>query len=227
MEIRAGQVVGQLCGARDGSPRAGTSRRRCRPPRGRGLLRAAVRRPCGATADLRRPPWNGPDRRPRKLVQRRRRSRGTAQLRRGGHWRKAHLLIGHSAGAYYAQAMAAKRPALVVGLALVCPLLPGLRDVPEHRRIAGSGEIGDDVSRSYFVIQTPEMLERYLRYVAQPRSLSTRQRLIESVNTGSSAPFTPRLTRVQRWSWPDGSTPRLGMSLLQTSWTTTRMPCSQ
>lgn len=140
---------------------------------------------------------------------------------------KAHLLIGHSAGAYYAPAMAAKRPALVVGLALVCPLLPGLRDVPEHRRIAGSGEIGDDVSRSYFVIQTPEMLERYLRYVAQPRSLSTRQRLIESVNTGSSAPFTPRLTRVQRWSWPDGSTPRLGMSLLQTSWTTTRMPCSQ
>ena len=123
--------------------------------------------------------------------------------------------------------MAAKRPALVVGLALVCPLLPGLRDVPEHRRIAGSGEIGDDVSRSYFVIQTPEMLERYLRYVAQPRSLSTRQRLIESVNTGSSAPFTPRLTRVQRWSWPDGSTLRLGMSLLQTSWTTTRMPCSQ
>ena len=126
---------------------------------------------------------------------------------------KAHLLIGHSAGAYYAQAMAAKRPALVVGLALVCPLLPGLRDVPEHRRVAGSGEIGDDVFRSYFVIQTPEMLERYLRYVAQPRSLSTRQRLIESVNTGSSAPFTPRLTRVQRWSWPDGSTPRLGMWL--------------
>ena len=36
----------------------------------------------------------------------------------------AHLLIGHSAGAYYAQAMAARRPAQVAGLALVCPLLP-------------------------------------------------------------------------------------------------------
>src|SRR5215813_5894508 len=45
----------------------------------------------------------------------------------------AHLLIGHSAGAYYAQAMAARRTAQVAGLALVCPLLPGLRDVPQHR----------------------------------------------------------------------------------------------
>ncbi len=78
----------------------------------------------------------------------------------------AHLLIGHSAGAYYAQAMAARRPAQVVGLALVCPLLPGLRDIPEHRLVAGSGELGDDDFRSYFVIQTPEMHERYVRYVA-------------------------------------------------------------
>jgi pimeloyl-ACP methyl ester carboxylesterase len=78
----------------------------------------------------------------------------------------AHLLIGHSAGAYYAQAMAASRPAHVAGLALICPLLPGLHDVPEHRAVAGSGEIGDDVFRSYFVIQTPEMLDRYERYVA-------------------------------------------------------------
>jgi pimeloyl-ACP methyl ester carboxylesterase len=81
------------------------------------------------------------------------------------------LLIGHSAGAYYAQAMAARRPAQVAGLALVCPLLPGVHDVPEHRGVAGSGEIGDDVFRSYFVIQTPEMLERYERYVAPAAAL--------------------------------------------------------
>ena len=78
----------------------------------------------------------------------------------------AHLLVGHSAGAYYGQAIAARRPAQIAGLALVCPLLPELRDVPAHRVVAGSGEIGDDVFRSYFVIQTPEMLERYERYVA-------------------------------------------------------------
>ncbi|RYV51921.1 alpha/beta fold hydrolase [Pengzhenrongella frigida] len=83
----------------------------------------------------------------------------------------AHLLIGHSAGAYYAQAMAARRATQVAGLALVCPLLPGLRDVPEHRVIAGSEEIGDDDFRSYFVIHTPEMLERYERYVAPAAAL--------------------------------------------------------
>jgi pimeloyl-ACP methyl ester carboxylesterase len=81
------------------------------------------------------------------------------------------LLIGHSAGAYFAQAMASRRPAQVAGLALVCPLLPGVRDVPEHRVVAGSGELGDDVFRSYFVIQTPEMLERYERYVAPAAAL--------------------------------------------------------
>ncbi|MGW6686252.1 alpha/beta fold hydrolase [Streptomyces sp. NPDC054961] len=82
----------------------------------------------------------------------------------------AHLLIGHSAGAYYARAMAARRPAEVAGLALVCPLLPGVRDVPRHRVVAGGG-IGDDVFRSYFVIQTPEMLERYERHVAPAAAL--------------------------------------------------------
>src|SRR6476661_10102659 len=83
-----------------------------------------------------------------------------------------YLLIGHSAGAYYAQAMAARRPAQVAGLALVCPLLPGVRNIPAHRVVAGSGEIGDDVFRSYFVIQTPEMLERYERYVAPAAALA-------------------------------------------------------
>ena len=58
----------------------------------------------------------------------------------------AYLLVGHSAGAYFAQGMAARRPAQVAGLALVCPLLPGVRDVPEHRVVEGSGEIGDDSS---------------------------------------------------------------------------------
>lgn len=54
-------------------------------------------------------------------------------------WRSERAKVGHSAGAYYAQAMAARRPALVAGLALVCPLLPGVRDVPGHRLVAGSG----------------------------------------------------------------------------------------
>jgi pimeloyl-ACP methyl ester carboxylesterase len=83
----------------------------------------------------------------------------------------AHLLIGHSAGGYFAQAMAATAPGQVAGLALVCPLLPGTRDVPEHRVVVGSGEIGDDGFRSYFVVQTREMLERYERVVRPAAAL--------------------------------------------------------
>ena len=79
---------------------------------------------------------------------------------------RPYLLVGHSAGGYFAQAMAAARPTRVAGLALVCPLLAGARDVPEHRVAIGSGDLGDDAFRSYFVVQTEEMLERYERYVA-------------------------------------------------------------
>jgi pimeloyl-ACP methyl ester carboxylesterase len=105
----------------------------------------------------------------------------------------AHLLIGHSAGAYYAQAMAARRPAQVAGLALICPLLPGLRDVPEHRVVAGSGDIGSDDFRSYFVIQTPEMLERYERFVA-PAAALVDQAAVERIGerwTLTAAPAQP------------------------------------
>jgi len=83
----------------------------------------------------------------------------------------AYLLIGHSAGAYYAQAMAAREPSQVAGLALVCPLLPGVRDVPEHRVVVEAGEVDDDDFRSYFVIHTPEMLDRYERYVRPAAAL--------------------------------------------------------
>ena len=82
-----------------------------------------------------------------------------------------HLLVGHSAGAYYARAMAARRPAAVAGLALVCPLSTAVRDVPEHRVVAGTGDIGDDAFRGYFVMHTPEMLERHERLVAPAAAL--------------------------------------------------------
>jgi len=78
----------------------------------------------------------------------------------------ALLLIGHSAGAYYARAVAAQRAAQVAGLALVCPLLPTTTDVPPHRPVVANDELGDEEFRSYFVIQTPEMLDRYRRLVA-------------------------------------------------------------
>lgn len=76
------------------------------------------------------------------------------------------LLVGHSAGAYYCQGLAARRPSRVTGLALVCPLLAGIRDVPEHRPVLACNDVGDEEFRGYFVVHTPAMLERYQRFVA-------------------------------------------------------------
>jgi pimeloyl-ACP methyl ester carboxylesterase len=84
------------------------------------------------------------------------------------------LLVGHSAGGYYAQAMAARRATRVAGLALICPLLPGVRDIPARRVVAGPGDLGDDDFRGYFVVQTPAMLDRYERFVAPAAELVDR-----------------------------------------------------
>lgn len=84
---------------------------------------------------------------------------------------ESYLLIGHSAGGYYAQSMARRQPDRVAGLALVCPLLAGAQEVPEHRAVVGTGEVGDRDFRAYFVIQTPEMLERHERHVAPAAAL--------------------------------------------------------
>ena len=82
------------------------------------------------------------------------------------------LLVGHSVGAYYCHGLAARQPDRVAGLALVCPLLPGVRDVPEHRPVVAATELGDDAFRDYFVVQTPAMLDRYQRYVAPAAGLA-------------------------------------------------------
>jgi pimeloyl-ACP methyl ester carboxylesterase len=82
------------------------------------------------------------------------------------------LLVGHSAGAYYCHGLAARRPDQVAGLALVCPLLAGVRDVPEHRPVVAANDLGDDAFRGYFVMQTPAMLDRYERYVAPAAHLA-------------------------------------------------------
>jgi Predicted kinase len=47
-------------------------------------------------------------------------------------------LVGHSVGAYYCHGLATRRPDRVAGLALVCPLLAGVRDVPEHRPVVAA-----------------------------------------------------------------------------------------
>ncbi len=84
------------------------------------------------------------------------------------------LLLGHSAGAYFAQGFAARRTDRVGGLALVCPLLADVRDVPDHHPLIAADDLGDEEFRSYFVVQTPLMLERYERFVAPAVPLADR-----------------------------------------------------
>jgi pimeloyl-ACP methyl ester carboxylesterase len=76
------------------------------------------------------------------------------------------LVAGHSAGGYYARAIARHRPHQVIGLALICPLLEDVRDMPAHTPIVQEHLDGEhDAFRSYFVVQTPEMLRSYREHV--------------------------------------------------------------
>lgn len=81
-------------------------------------------------------------------------------------------LMGHSAGAYYARAIAGRRPEQVAGLALICPLGENVRDLPAHQVLHASVDPGrtlgpaeESVFRDYFVVQTQATLERYKEYV--------------------------------------------------------------
>lgn len=86
-----------------------------------------------------------------------------------------YLLAGHSAGACYARAMALAAPQRVAGLALVCPLLPGDAEVPEHRVLVPGVQSEDRGFTQYFVIHTRGMLERYERFVAPGAQLADAQ----------------------------------------------------
>lgn len=87
------------------------------------------------------------------------------------------LVVGHSAGGYYAQAITDRRPGRVRGLALLCPLLAGIRDVPEHHVVHGTDDIGPAEFRGYFTVQTPQTLDRFERYVGPAAALADQRAL--------------------------------------------------
>ncbi len=87
------------------------------------------------------------------------------------------LVAGHSAGGYFAQAIARRRPQQVVGLMLLCPLLAGTRDVPVDEIVFGSGDLGNADFRDYFRVQTAETLDRYERYVEPGAGLADQSAL--------------------------------------------------
>ncbi len=89
------------------------------------------------------------------------------------------LVIGHSSGGYLARAIASRLPDQVTGLAVICPLVEGLRDIPPHEVVRTAGDSGDVLSpeeqsrfEDYFVVHTPATRRRYHEYVtpAIPRA---------------------------------------------------------
>ena len=88
----------------------------------------------------------------------------------------AFLVVGHSYGGYLARAIANRRPQQVAGLALVCPVV-AMGDheqwqVPERVVLHTSGDLSsldpqlETDFRGYFIVHTPETLQRFQEVVA-------------------------------------------------------------
>jgi pimeloyl-ACP methyl ester carboxylesterase len=82
------------------------------------------------------------------------------------------LLLGHSYGGYLARGVAARRPELVRGLALLCPLAEHTGQVPDqkvvHQDPAASDELEPEHRQGfdeYFVVRTPATARRYRDHV--------------------------------------------------------------
>lgn len=85
---------------------------------------------------------------------------------------EAVAVVGHSYGAHLARGLAARRPAQVRGLALICPLVPGDQHMEPHRVVVDDGAAADlpaelaEHFRGYFVVQDAITALRFRSAVA-------------------------------------------------------------
>ncbi|WP_188894858.1 alpha/beta fold hydrolase [Microlunatus endophyticus] len=89
------------------------------------------------------------------------------------------LVLGHSYGAYLARGLAARRPDLVLGLGLHCPIGDSAGDVPEPSAVRTDPDAYDGLDaklrsgfEEYFVIRTVRTARRYRDQVVPGNALA-------------------------------------------------------
>lgn len=120
------------------------------------------------------------------------------------------MLLGHSYGAYLARGVAAQRPDLVLGLALLCPVAERSGSVPDHDVVRQDPDAYDELEPGqraefdeYFVVRTSATARRYRDHVAPGTTLVDKAALERifaewAVDVGSGIFSAPTLIAVGR-----------------------------